>query len=120
MLAAASLVETTAHQRYRMHDLVRLDARGRAASEEPPAGDRALVERVVTHYVVLTAFGDRALRRDRLAGYARPGAALADSTVSTEPTTAVEGPSNEAMTQPTPLRRPTRFGLSGPATPRRT
>ncbi|SES48712.1 NB-ARC domain-containing protein [Streptomyces sp. yr375] len=66
VLAKASLVEAMRDGRYRMHDLVRLHARERAAQEEPDTEQRALTERVGTHYLVLTAFADRALRQDRL------------------------------------------------------
>ncbi|WP_329223281.1 NB-ARC domain-containing protein [Streptomyces sp. NBC_01485] len=66
LLAKASLVEDTGDRRYRMHDLVRLHARERAAQEEPDTEQTALTQRVGTHYLVLTAFADRALRRDRL------------------------------------------------------
>ncbi|MGW1256974.1 NB-ARC domain-containing protein [Streptomyces sp. NPDC002513] len=66
VLAKASLVETMGDGRYRMHDLVRLHARERAAEEEPEAEQAALTERVGTHYLVLTAFADRALRKERL------------------------------------------------------
>ncbi|MDQ1019878.1 tetratricopeptide repeat protein [Streptomyces afghaniensis] len=66
VLAKASLVESMGDGRYRMHDLVRLHARERAAEEEPETEQAALTERVGTHYLVLTAFADRALRRDRL------------------------------------------------------
>ncbi|MFJ2116048.1 hypothetical protein ACIOEX_29880, partial [Streptomyces sp. NPDC087850] len=65
-LVAASLLESTRDGRYQMHDLVRLHARERAAREEQPGEERALTERVGTHYLVLTAFADRALRADRL------------------------------------------------------
>ncbi|MEU4655834.1 NB-ARC domain-containing protein [Streptomyces sp. NPDC023723] len=66
VLAKASLVETMRDGRYRMHDLVRLDARERATREETEGAYAALTERVGTHYLVLTAFADRALRADRL------------------------------------------------------
>jgi tetratricopeptide (TPR) repeat protein len=66
VLAKASLVETMRDGRYRMHDLVRLHARERAAEEEPETEYAALTERVGTHYLVLTAFADRAMREDRL------------------------------------------------------
>lgn len=65
-LEAASLVELLADGRFRFHDLVRLHARERATEEEPPTEPRALVQRVATHYLTLTAFADRAIRRDRL------------------------------------------------------
>jgi tetratricopeptide (TPR) repeat protein len=65
-LVTASLLERTPEGRYRMHDLVRLHARERAAEEEPPGEEQALTERVGTHFLVLTAFADRALRADRL------------------------------------------------------
>ncbi|MGW0949242.1 NB-ARC domain-containing protein [Streptomyces sp. NPDC002623] len=65
-LISASLLEATSEGRYRMHDLVRLHARERAADEEPCHEERALLQRVATHYLVLTAFADRALRADRL------------------------------------------------------
>ncbi|MEW2168151.1 tetratricopeptide repeat protein [Streptomyces sp. NPDC007084] len=66
VLVKASLVEGMSDGRYRMHDLVRLHARERAAEEEPAAEEAALTERVGTHYLVLTAFADRALRKERL------------------------------------------------------
>ncbi|MFJ9866794.1 NB-ARC domain-containing protein [Streptomyces sp. NPDC101165] len=65
-LAAASLLETERDGRHRMHDLVRLYARERAVEEEPATEETALLERVATHYLVLGALADRALRRDRL------------------------------------------------------
>ncbi|MGW4549270.1 ATP-binding protein [Streptomyces violaceorubidus] len=66
VLAKASLVEGARDGRYRMHDLVRLHARERAAEEEPHTEEAALTERVGTHYLALTAFADLALRRERL------------------------------------------------------
>ncbi|KAF5990824.1 hypothetical protein BOG92_001480 [Streptomyces sp. WAC00263] len=66
VLAKASLAQAMGDGRYRMHDLVRLHARERAAEQEPQTEQAALTERVATHYLVLTAFADRALRRDRL------------------------------------------------------
>lgn len=66
LLVKASLVEAMSDGRYRMHDLVRLHARERAAEEEPRTEQAALTERVATHYLVLTAFADRALRKERL------------------------------------------------------
>ncbi|WP_156301864.1 NB-ARC domain-containing protein [Streptomyces sp. e14] len=66
VLVRASLVEAMSDGRYRMHDLVRLHARERAAEEEPATEQAALAERVGGHYLVLTAFADRALRKERL------------------------------------------------------
>jgi tetratricopeptide (TPR) repeat protein len=66
VLAKASLVEKMRDDRYRMHDLVRLHARECAAEEEPPTEQAALTRRVGTHYLVLSAFADRALRKERL------------------------------------------------------
>ncbi|MFJ3800004.1 NB-ARC domain-containing protein [Streptomyces sp. NPDC090088] len=66
VLTKASLVEAGGDGRYRMHDLVRLHARERAADEEQESEQEALIGRVGTHYLVLTAFADRALRRERL------------------------------------------------------
>ncbi|MDO0912965.1 tetratricopeptide repeat protein [Streptomyces sp. DT2A-34] len=66
VLAKASLVEKMRDDRYRMHDLVRLHARECAAEEEPQTEQVALTERVGTHYLVLSAFADRALRKERL------------------------------------------------------
>ncbi|MDO0935256.1 tetratricopeptide repeat protein [Streptomyces sp. DG2A-72] len=66
VLAKASLVEKMRDDRYRMHDLVRLHARECAADEEPRTERTALTQRVGTHYLVLSAFADRALRRERL------------------------------------------------------
>ncbi|MFD5783939.1 hypothetical protein ACFVWX_33440 [Streptomyces sp. NPDC058220] len=66
VLQDASLLEVTADDRFRFHDLVRLHARECAAEEEPEAGHRALIARVLRHYLALTAFADRAVREDRL------------------------------------------------------
>jgi tetratricopeptide (TPR) repeat protein len=66
VLAKASLVDVMGDGRYRMHNLVRLHARERGAEEEPETEYAALTERVGTHYLVLTAFADRAMREDRL------------------------------------------------------
>ncbi|MEV0846392.1 NB-ARC domain-containing protein [Streptomyces sp. NPDC049954] len=65
VLEDMSLLETTEDRRYRFHGLVRLHARERAAAEEPADGESSVVRRVLTHYLVLTAFADRAVRADR-------------------------------------------------------
>ncbi|KNB54441.1 hypothetical protein [Streptomyces caatingaensis] len=65
-LAGASLLDAAGDGRHRFHDLVRLHARERAEDEEPEPVRRAVVERVTTHYLALTAFADLAVRRDRL------------------------------------------------------
>ncbi|MEU8971390.1 NB-ARC domain-containing protein [Streptomyces monashensis] len=65
-LVAAGLVESRRDRRYRMHDLVRLHARECAGREEAPGEEKALTERVATHYLALTAFADRAVRKERL------------------------------------------------------
>ncbi|WP_328912465.1 MULTISPECIES: NB-ARC domain-containing protein [unclassified Streptomyces] len=65
-LLDASVLEELPDGRFRMHDLVRLYARERAEAEEPPAEERALVERVIGRYLLLTALADRAVREDRL------------------------------------------------------
>lgn len=66
VLAAAHLVETTPDGRHRMPDLVRLHAREQAVQQETPAEHTAVVRRVATHYLAVTAFADRAVKRDRL------------------------------------------------------
>ncbi|MFJ5305211.1 NB-ARC domain-containing protein [Streptomyces sp. NPDC088350] len=69
VLEESSLVDVTEDDRFRFHDLVRLHARERAAEAsevEPEGGRQAVVERVATHYLALTAFADRAVRADRL------------------------------------------------------
>ncbi|MDH6630632.1 tetratricopeptide (TPR) repeat protein [Streptomyces sp. LBL] len=66
VLTKASLVEVWGDGRYRMHDLVRLHARERAVDEEQESEQEALIGRVGTHYLALTAFADRALRQERL------------------------------------------------------
>lgn len=69
VLDESSLVDVTEDGRFRFHDLVRLHARERAAEaaeEEPEDGRPAVVERVATHYLALTALADRAVREDRL------------------------------------------------------
>ncbi|MFF3377051.1 AAA family ATPase [Streptomyces sp. NPDC002680] len=65
VLAAASLVQREEDNRYVMHDLIRLHARERADQEEPATGEAELIGRVATHYLVLTAFADRAIKRKR-------------------------------------------------------
>ncbi|WP_411070429.1 hypothetical protein [Streptomyces sp. cmx-4-25] len=65
-LADDGLIERIADGRFRMHGLVRLHARERARAEEPPGAEAALVARVLTHHLVLTALADRAIREDRL------------------------------------------------------
>lgn len=65
-LEEVRLLDLTEDGRYRFHDLVRLHARERAAEEETQGTLRAAVERMVTHYLALTAFADRAVRADRL------------------------------------------------------
>ncbi|MFH8533840.1 NB-ARC domain-containing protein [Streptomyces tendae] len=66
VLTKVSLLEATSDGRYRMNDLVRLHARERACEDEPGTEQAALTERVCRHYLVLTAFADRALRAERL------------------------------------------------------
>ncbi|MEU5703452.1 NB-ARC domain-containing protein [Streptomyces aurantiacus] len=69
VLEESSLVDVTEDDRFRFHDLVRLHARecaDDAAEEEPEGGRQAVVERLATHYLALTAFADRAVREDRL------------------------------------------------------
>ncbi|MEU2713273.1 NB-ARC domain-containing protein [Streptomyces sp. NPDC007205] len=118
-LVAASLLETERDGRYRMHDLVRLYARERAAEEERAGEETALVERVATHYLVLVALADRAVRADRLR--------VADLTPllaqATDPFTAAGGPSaltwldTECATILAVLRAAVRHGLHGLAWP---
>ncbi|MEU3337081.1 NB-ARC domain-containing protein [Streptomyces sp. NPDC006668] len=72
VLEESSLVDVAEDGRFRFHDLVRLHARERAAEVTEAAeegeedGRQAVVERVATHYLALTAFADRAVREDRL------------------------------------------------------
>ncbi|MFJ8334603.1 NB-ARC domain-containing protein [Streptomyces sp. NPDC094437] len=66
VLVKASLLEKMHDGRYRMHDLIRLHARECAVEVEPATEQAALTKRVGTHYLVLTAFADRALRKERL------------------------------------------------------
>lgn len=65
-LEEASLLDELPDGRFRFTDLVRLHARERALAEEPSSEQRALLLRVTTHYLVLTALADRAIREDRL------------------------------------------------------
>ncbi|WP_312018477.1 NB-ARC domain-containing protein [Streptomyces sp. I05A-00742] len=65
-LVKSHLLDMTEDRRYRFHDLVRLHARECAERQEPRSVRREVVERVATHYLVLTAFADRAVREDRL------------------------------------------------------
>lgn len=65
VLAGASLVQRETDKRYVMHDLIRLHARECANREEPATGEAALIGRVGTHYLVLTAFADRAIKKKR-------------------------------------------------------
>ncbi|WP_369387687.1 NB-ARC domain-containing protein [Streptomyces sp. CG1] len=118
-LAAASLLETERDGRYRMHDLVRLYARERAAEEERAGEETALIERVTTHYLVLVALADRAVRTDRLR--------VADLTTllaeATDPFAAAAGPSAltwldaECATILAVLRAAVRHGLHALAWP---
>ncbi|MFG2780464.1 NB-ARC domain-containing protein [Streptomyces prunicolor] len=89
VLASASLVERRADKRYAMHDLIRLHARERAVEEEPATEETALVGRVATHYLVLAALADRAIKKNRLR-IADLSALLAEAT---DPFAAVGGPS---------------------------
>ncbi|MEW1720278.1 NB-ARC domain-containing protein [Streptomyces sp. NPDC093109] len=66
VLEESSLLDVTEDGRFRFHDLVRLHARERAAEEETESSRSAVMERVVTHYLALVAFADRAVREDRL------------------------------------------------------
>ncbi|MFD7955000.1 NB-ARC domain-containing protein [Streptomyces ardesiacus] len=69
VLEEASLVDMTDDGRFRLHNLVRLHAREcstEAAEAAPDTSQRAVVERVATHYLALTAYADRAIRQDRL------------------------------------------------------
>jgi transcriptional regulator with XRE-family HTH domain/tetratricopeptide (TPR) repeat protein len=52
--------------RYRMHDLVRLDARTRAEAEDPAADRRAAVRRALDGWLHLAAEGDRRLPNDTM------------------------------------------------------
>ncbi|MGA4841854.1 ATP-binding protein [Streptomyces sp. G45] len=88
-LVTACLLERTRENRYRVHDLVRLHARERATREEEPGEERAVTERVATHYLVLAALADRALRRDRLR-IADLSTLLSDAA---DPFAAADGPS---------------------------
>ncbi|MFF3491724.1 NB-ARC domain-containing protein [Streptomyces sp. NPDC002795] len=65
VLEDLNLLERTIERRYRFHGLVRLHARTHAAAEEPSDTERVVVRRVLTHYLTLTAFADRAVRADR-------------------------------------------------------
>ncbi|WP_234314125.1 NB-ARC domain-containing protein [Streptomyces sp. NBRC 109706] len=65
-LVDASLLSEEGSDRYRFHDLVRLHAREQAEREEPEGARRAVLERVTTHFLALTALADRAIREERL------------------------------------------------------
>ncbi|MEU7582194.1 tetratricopeptide repeat protein [Streptomyces sp. NPDC041068] len=65
VLEDMSLLEALEDRRYRFHGLVRVHARDRAAAEEPPDAESMVVQRVLTHYLALTAFADRSVRADR-------------------------------------------------------
>ncbi|QEU97630.1 tetratricopeptide repeat protein [Streptomyces kanamyceticus] len=66
VLEDMSLLELTEERRYRFHGLVRLHARDRARVEERFGTGLAVTERVLTHYLILTALADRSVRADRL------------------------------------------------------
>ncbi|RAJ67135.1 tetratricopeptide repeat protein [Streptomyces sp. Amel2xB2] len=66
VLEDVALLTPVDDDRYRLHDLVRLHARERAAAEETSQTQRAVVERLVTHYLTVTACADRTVREDRL------------------------------------------------------
>ncbi|MEI5103398.1 tetratricopeptide repeat protein [Streptomyces sp. PmtG] len=61
-----SLLELTEERRYRFHGLVRLHARDSADAEEPFGTGLAVTERVLAHYLALTALADLSVRADRL------------------------------------------------------
>lgn len=65
VLAGAGLVQRETDGRYVMHDLIRLHARECADREDPASGEAELIGRVGTHYLVLTAFADRAIKKNR-------------------------------------------------------
>lgn len=65
-LESASLLDAAGDDRYRFHGLVRLHAGERAAEEEPEGERLAVLRRVATHYLALTALADRSIRQDRL------------------------------------------------------
>ncbi|MGI5439768.1 NB-ARC domain-containing protein [Streptomyces shenzhenensis] len=88
VLATAHLVETTPDGRHRMPDLVRLHAREQAAERETAEEHTAVTRRVATHYLALTAFADRAVKRNRLR--IAPLSPLLDQAV--DPFTAPGGP----------------------------
>ncbi|MBK3564488.1 hypothetical protein JHN47_12100 [Streptomyces sp. MBT62] len=114
-LVTMSLLERTRENRYRMHDLVRLHAQECAEQEEQPGEERAVTERVATHYLVLASFADRALRQDRLR-VADPSALLAEAG---NPFEAADGPpplewlDAERFAILAVLRAGQRYGLHG-------
>jgi tetratricopeptide (TPR) repeat protein len=62
LLEQLSAVGIPGGPRYRMHDLVRLYARERAAAEEPPTARAAAVDRLIGSYLVIAREADRLLR----------------------------------------------------------
>ena len=66
VLEDMSLLECGPDRRYRFHGIIRAHAREHARAEEPPGSEAAVVGRVLTHTLALTAFADRAVRADRL------------------------------------------------------
>ncbi|TLQ46360.1 hypothetical protein [Streptomyces marianii] len=65
-LMTSGLVDRADDDRHQMHDLVRLHAWERAVEEEAESEEAALTERVVTHYLSLTALADQALHPGRM------------------------------------------------------
>ncbi|MEZ0094626.1 NB-ARC domain-containing protein [Streptacidiphilus sp. EB129] len=65
-LVRACALEAVGDGRYRVHTLVRLHARQHAEAVSSAEEPRRVVARVTRHYLVLVAFADRAVQRDRL------------------------------------------------------
>ncbi|WP_433259609.1 NB-ARC domain-containing protein (plasmid) [Streptosporangium sp. CA-135522] len=72
ILVEVNLLEETAQERYRFHDLVRLHA-ARVAERQEPVGEReAILHRVALWYLGRTMAADRAIMGDRLRLASRP------------------------------------------------
>ncbi|MFF1699228.1 NB-ARC domain-containing protein [Streptomyces sp. NPDC058257] len=66
VLEDMSFLELSQERRYRFHGLIRLHARDRVQTEDRFGTKLAVIQRVLEHYLLLTALADRAVRADRL------------------------------------------------------
>ncbi|WP_158574090.1 tetratricopeptide repeat protein [Streptomyces triticagri] len=66
VLEDMSLLELTEDRHYHFHGLIHLHARNRTDAADRVTTRLTVIHRVLRHYLILTAFADRAVRADRL------------------------------------------------------